>query len=597
MSQKEEEREKEFFEEERRKREKENKEGSMKAMVKEKQEEKAKITEIKKEEEHLSIPFIEIERVQDSELKKVELEEEFPKIEKVKRIVSIPLIQLQEAPVVLKKHELDTSITKIEKRKKSTALPIVKVVFVPKVSFQHMMFDTQIKKPSQITLTEVKVPIYWKTIYSLPKPLLENFDLSINEQLKERLKRKEEVRKELSTASIGTSSVELPPSSVPGIEDEEIPELFDLIFSVENGGKVDSDNPKVIILEETEEDAHIGILRTLCMRIYREKVGGKPKPVIISDIKKFMQEVERWMEAEDKIFSVKLTDQNLKVIEVEDKDFWNAVKDRIESLFSQRFGFIIFENRLNQKIPLPFFSLHHFIDIIHLIPKKLSYEVKKEIASMSWGFVNLDDLKEEDVPWFDTIFEEARTRFENKLNEIGEPYLSATKRDKDSESDDLHYPIKLFLVKYLAKEMNLKHLDEIREKILTEKEITYREGEYKIAYRPDIYVSSPGDKFNGQAFEVETLFGQGKYPLKKIDETIEKYEKASNVSKVNIVIDNLTFLRHINGLRKKLKLHEELRKKGKRNFDLEFYTLDLQNEKLVPLQEVVKRLKNLQKLL
>lgn len=93
-------------------------------------------------------------------------------------------------------------------------------------------------------------------------------------------------------------------------------------------------------------------------------------------------------------------------------------------------------------------------------------------------------------------------------------------------------------------------------------------------------------------FEIETLFKQGNFPLKKIDETIEKYERASNIHKVNIVIDNMAFLMHINGLREKLKLHKELQEKGKRKFNLEFYTLGLQSESLAPLSEIVKKLKN-----
>ncbi|MEM0328130.1 MAG: hypothetical protein QXN53_06120 [Thermoproteota archaeon] len=553
-------------EEERRRKEKE-----LKVTVPEKEEEITEITPPKKEEERAEIPFIKLEKVSELGLKKLELCEEIPKIEKEGRTIPVPIIKLQEPSLMLREYELDYKIPHIEKTKRLLTVPIIRAKLPPKPPILLAEFDKEIRKPSKIVLPKVRVPIYQKGIIASPKFLLESFDSTISEQLKERLERKEEAKRELPIESI--EKIEAEPG-VPslGAEGEEVPELFNLIFST-SGGKIDSDNPKVIGLKELENDAHIGVLRTLCMRIYREKVGGKPKPIIISKIRKdeFKREVEKWMEAEDRIFSVGLEES-----EGLDKDFWDSVQDRIEELFSQRFGFIIFNK------PIFFFPKHHIVDIINIEPKKMSLELKKEIASIIWGFVRLDDV---DSPRFDHIFEVARKRFETKLREIGEPYLTATKRDKGlHEADDLHYPIKLFIVKYLAREMNLKHLDQIKEMIQTEYEGL---GDY----RPDIYVAPSAEKFANQIFEVETLFGQGNYPLKKIDETIEKYEKASWAHKVNIILDNLTFLRHINELRKKMNLHRSLQIKGKRKFDLEFYTLDLQNEKLISLLDVAEKLK------
>jgi hypothetical protein len=575
MLQKKEEKKKETLEEEERKRrEKEAKEKELKVTVPEKEEERVERIPLKKEEEHVLIPLIKIQKVSKLELEKLELSKDTPKIEKERRTVSAPIIELQEPSLMLKEYELDHKIPRIKKTKKLLTIPMVRVKSPPRLSIPLIEFDTEIRKPSQIILPKARVPVCRKAILTSPKLLLKSFDLTVNEQLKERLERKEEVERELSAERVKAELIEPAPSL--GAEEEEAPEFFNLIFSIGRGGKIDSGNPKVICLKELENDAHIGTLRTLCMRIYREKVGGKPKPMIISKISKadFQREVQRWMEAEDRIFSV-----GLEGSESLDKDFWDIVQDRIEQLFSQRFGFIIFDK------PVLFFPKHHIVDIINVEPKEMSPELKKEIVSMIWGFVKVDDVSS---PKFDYIFEVARKRFETKLRDIGEPYLSATKRDKGlHEADDLHYPIKLFLVKYVAREMNLKHLDQIKETIQSEYEDF---GDY----RPDVYISSSAEKFANQIFEVETLFGQGDYPLKKVDETIEKYEKASWTYKVNIIIDNLTFLRHINELRKKLNLHRDLQMKGKRKFDLEFYTLDLQNEKLVPLPEIVKKLRSLQ---
>jgi hypothetical protein len=555
----------EVLEEERREKKKE---------VKKIIEEKRKIeVPLEKEKEYILIPLIKLEKVPELKIEKLELSKEIPIIEKEK-VLSIPIIKLHKPSFMFKECLLDYEIPKIKKIKRIISIPIIRTKIPPQLSTLFSEFDKKVKEPALPPPLPIKVPIYRKAILIPLKFLLESFDLTINEQLMQCLEKKEKMKEELLIEKVEAETVEpIVPST--GAE-EEIPELFDLIFLIKGGGKIDSPNPKIIGLEELKEDSYIGALRTICMRIYREKVGGKPEPMIISKLNEdtFRTEVERWMKAENRIFSVSLEGLE-KLKEEELKKFWENVKDRVEELFSQGFGFIIFDK------PVVFFPEHHMIDIINIKPKIMDVKLKKAIASMIWGFVNLNDVKSTQ---FDLIFEAARKKFEEKLRSIGEPYLTATSRDKDSnESDDLHYPIKLFLVKYLAKEMNLKNIDQIKEVIKTECE------DFK-DYRPDIYVSS--GKFAYQIFEVETLFKQGNFPLKKIDETIEKYEKASNIHKVNIVIDNMAFLMHINGLRKKLKLHKELQEKGKRKFNLEFYTLDLQSGSLIPLSEIVKKLKN-----
>lgn len=530
-----------------------------------------------RKEKQVPIPFIKLKVTSKPELKKLEVDEEIPKIEKEKREISVPFMELQKPSLSLRRYKLDSELLRVERTKRILRIPIIRVTPSPKVTASVIEFDEKIIKSKPIPLRRIRVPIYRKSIFISPKFTVERFDLMINEQLRKHLEKiEEETRTALPREKAEVARVEVAVPSLGGGEEVEVPELFDILFSTSGKGRIGSGDPKVIGLKELEGDEHIGALRTLCMRIYREKVGGKPKPIIISKIKKemFKREVEKWMEAEDRIFSV-----GLEETERLDKDFWDSVQDRIEGLFSQRFGFIIFNKQVM------FFPKHHIVNIINVEPKRMTPELKKEIASMIWGFVRLDDVGFHD---FDHIFEVARKKFESKLRSIGEPYLSATKRHKGlHESDYLHYPIKLFLVKYLANQMNLRSLDQIKEIIRTEEEY----GDFVEEKRPDIYVSSTVEKFTNQVFEVETLFGQGDYPLKKIDETVEKYEKVSAApSKINVVLDNLTFLRHINGLRKKLNLHRSLKMKGKRDFDLEFYTLDLRNKKLVSLANFIKHL-------
>jgi len=137
----------------------------------------------------------------------------------------------------------------------------------------------------------------------------------------------------------------------------------------------------------------------------------------------------------------------------------------------------------------------------------------------------------------------------------------------ENESD-LHYAIKVFVVRSLVGELRKRELalssrEEIEEIVKTE----VREGENV----PDIQAEG------GEAYEVETLFGEGESADKKLDETIRKYRGA----KVNIVMDNFGFLIHLRDLSRVRKHYR----------NVEFYTLDLKNKGLVSLNEFIKELK------
>jgi hypothetical protein len=379
---------------------------------------------------------------------------------------------------------------------------------------------------------------------------------------------KKQLEKEKATEEFETEELTIAggsESSGGEVKTEEIPEFLDLLFPEGGIREIESGEPMVICLEEPEGDSYIGTLRTICKRVYREKKGGKPKPTILSHLTNdFKREITRWMEAGDRIFSVQLTKDDWETLKEDD---WKHIWDRIEELFAQSFGFIIFNK------PIFFFPEGHQINIINIEPQKLDLKLKKNISSMIWGFVNLEDVKGDT---FDLVFETARKKFERKLAGIREPYISATKRHREEESD-LHYDIKLFLVKFLAKKMKLRSFDRIKDEIKVEEE-------YDCVY-PDIYVKSLSE-----VYEVETLFGEGNRSIKKIDETIEKYENIEDVRKVNIVLDNLTLLRHINELMKKKLLHKYLQKKGKRSFDLDFLTISMEDLGLMDIDKVAKEI-------
>ena len=362
-------------------------------------------------------------------------------------------------------------------------------------------------------------------------------------------------------------------------ETEEIPDFLDLLFQNGSAGEIESCKPIVICLEEPEGNSFIGALRTICMRIYREKRGGKPKPIIFSDAEELKREI-RWIEAEDKIFSIQLSDEEWNKIARQDE---LRIFNRIKQLFGQNPGFIIF-NRQTIDLPLEHPEQHR-VKVIMLKPTDLDIESARKISEIAWGFVET-----EEVDTFDYIFESAREKFEKALKNVSKErngiYVDATKPNEGNESEE-HLWMKWFLVKYLTQKLikagqlsPKPNLLQIRDKIKTEEDT----GNELDRIRADVKVGT-------EVYEVETLFSEecdGKEARNKITHTIEKYE-GKNVEKINIVLENLTFLRHFKELRDIKHNYKGWQKKHRK--EIEFYTLDIENWELINIDKVAEKLK------
>lgn len=378
---------------------------------------------------------------------------------------------------------------------------------------------------------------------------------------------------------VGTNTIENETPAASLESDEELPDFFEILFSGGAAGNINSGEPTVICLEELGNDSYIGSLQTICTRIYREKIGGMPKPTILSHLTEdFRSEITRWMKAENKIFSVQLGGNDWSKLSDDD---WSHIWDRIEELFSQSFGFIIFNKIIS------IFQDHHYINLITIKPKELNFELKRRISSVVWGFVNLEDAN--DIK-FDPIFESARIKFKKTLENIQREergiYADATSPHAGEESD-LHLQMKWFLVKYLTTKLrnageNLKTPTQIKNRIKTE----YQDVE-SMGLIPDI-------KCDDEVYEVETLFAEdrgGRVPRNKVVHTFVKYKNDASVRKINVIFDNLTFIRHLRELRDIKHNHKDWQKKyGKK---IEFYTLDLENWNIVSLDKMSMELKNM----
>lgn len=131
-----------------------------------------------------------------------------------------------------------------------------------------------------------------------------------------------------------------------------------------------------------------------------------------------------------------------------------------------------------------------------------------------------------------------------------------------------HLFIKAYVVRHLAKERDLATRKEIEESDI---ETELKEAGIEPP-RPDVLAGR-------EAYEVETLYGEGVSPEKEILRKIKMYEKDREYE-LNFVLPNLTFLRYLPFLR------EEREHWKSQNYHINFYTLDLGNDELIPLEDV-----------
>lgn len=355
--------------------------------------------------------------------------------------------------------------------------------------------------------------------------------------------------------------------------------IFDLLFEESEDEKqnlkgilkIAPNRPVCIIAEKAGDENYISALQALCREIYRIKVGGLPRPKMISVSKR---EAEERVEAERSIAIIDDSDgrffdyskiRGLDVGEALEKVIRvDKLRERIMELPSQGFGFLIFYIK-KEVAPV---LLSKLAPLSHVIPKlfyvklrDLSHEEKELISTVTWGLVKPPIIASR----FDEFFKSCENAFYDRLERIAND-LRYYRHVKESLEDEGEGGAESFL-HYATKVLAVKHLVE-KEKVSIE-EI---ETEKKIDGVPDIFIET-----RGLAIEVETLYGTGTVPLRKLIKTIGKYRDPKY--EFRIVLPNLQLLAFIHELRM---LRKWFRDKG---INFELYSLDVKKAELVPLEK------------
>ena len=358
--------------------------------------------------------------------------------------------------------------------------------------------------------------------------------------------------------------------------------LFDLLFEPEDEKYaikgilyVSPERPVVVLAEKTEEDKYLETLKHILREIYRIKIGGLPRPTVVTIDKRKVEEaeVERHIyvidDKEDKFFEwfglTNITDN------FEKKANPKKFLERISELFSQQFGFLILyaTKKMLRQVEGKLLLVKEQIPKLYKVRlKKLEPDKKIDISSSSWAFVEPPGIFGMSL---DKCFLECENMFWEKLETLVKtPKYSWVKESVEEEEgiegyeSTLHYLTKIFIVKYLVE----------KEK-LTPEDIETEVPKGKVV--PDIFVLS-----KNLAIEVETLYGTGITPWRKLRRTLEKYEGLGY--KLWIVIPNLQMSLYLKGI---LELIKELKEKNK---PVEFYTLNLENGELIEINKYVKLL-------
>ncbi len=604
-------------EERRRRSEEKNEQESAQKKKKEKKREKSK----KKLEmgvidnASINIHIFELEKPEII-LKEIEIDKKIPKIEEEDRELIIPIIKKEKLKVELKNNGFVYNIPTIKLPDSELIVPFIKLATSRQVRVKGN-FNDRLPQIHPKRIKAQRIPKYKIEKKKVLRTAIAFFDNSVGELLikkhsglRDIEKIEEKIKETTKMEQIIEVSVE-DDGDTPskGMEDhEKLPDFIDFIFNISNRELSRSKRPKLVLYKELDGDSTIGFFTTICLKIMREKGIKNPKILHMKKLDEFnKKEITKYISIDRKIIVIDLDEYNKDIKDSKEWFIKSNLKELIRKCIHGEFGLLIFKTRslkLYKHCEKVLINLEkeveNIIEIIYLKPNFI--ENKKEIIALIWGNLELEGIDENDVKYdenlerltgmgvFDDINKKAEAKYEQILENLEEEnsglYINATK-PHEGESDE-HKQLKWFIVKILTLSLikngvlpKKPNSDEIIAKISTEDD-TREENSREIA---DV-------GYKNLVYEAETFFAQdveGKKPIEKINYTINKYKKERNV-KIKIILENLTLLRHL----KKI-ISAKMQKSPDQKEKIEFFTLDLQHNKLISLGEIIKRLKEIEK--
>ncbi|MGC8981845.1 MAG: hypothetical protein ACP5JU_02780 [Minisyncoccia bacterium] len=347
-----------------------------------------------------------------------------------------------------------------------------------------------------------------------------------------------------------------------------------------------NNKPIILLIEENEYEWHLPIIYSI-KELFRE-ITNKFPDITFRESELYEEGFTEMLDSTD---LNSLEQFNLKhKIEFLDArkfkftldEFLKIIKQRLKSGFLQDFGVLIIavkrDENHNENLKNLLNDIAKGLSIYILMPDDNYYE-KFCSKLVGYKILNLENKKE--------MFFEILRHYEKYLNRAIEIYAPFIKRD---ENDHFQYPLKVIVFSYLVnkiidekkKLINSKkeRYEFITEEIIkngiikVEEEIISQSGKKVI---PDITYENNGKKIY---IEIETLIGTIE-PLKKIDETIEKY-KDTDAQEIWVILKPISAMIYCEELEERKKIYEILYKD--KNMKINFKTINIyekgENKKL-----------------
>jgi len=402
-----------------------------------------------------------------------------------------------------------------------------------KIEQLSLLLNTDIVKGIQMDKTKTESPV--------------SFDLEL--ESKTILKQNSDLDTELATTNIESSIETLTFSEgqtqLPVFEefincDKRFPRSFSESFN----------SPFVILIGEDEKEWHIPIIYAL-KELFCEITDKHPR-VTFREPELFEEGIEESVDSLDPhsldqfTFEYKIEFLDARKIHLAVDEFVKMVRGRLESGFLQQFGVLVIAVKPKYldkaKNALKFEGLR----VYTCLPDDKKYEIFCSkilgVSSSNEFFANL-------------------RRYEKYLDYTHRRFSIFVKRGADA-TDKLQYPLKVATFVYLLNDLrnrrkriinNFEELCEFANEILEREIKVEKQISEEVKVTPDLTYSSEGEEIH---LEIETLIGTFE-PLKKIDETIEKYKVILNAT-IWIVLKPVSAMIHYEALKARKKAYKIL---------------------------------------
>jgi len=337
------------------------------------------------------------------------------------------------------------------------------------------------------------------------------------------------------------------------------------------------DRPFLILAKKprNEKFEYIEFLKRILRELYRIYASGLPNPF---DLRTEFRDVKPSIRASKHIYVIDLKEANINENDLK------YLTDRLRELYSQSLGFLIFygDNEELNKIKDLWKPAFPQAEFIGKIQQPIEISIREDLkvynlVNLMWGKV-LDYQKIEETYDLDSWVVISEERFYKKIWEIVSDIRTIIKVEPSKKDDErldgeslLHYGTKAFVVRYLIDHENIPDYN-----IFTE----YSVGDII----PDIFVRQH-PKHGDLVIEIETLYGTT-IPLLKLRKTIDS--RLSKGLRLWIVIPNPQLLLFLSDIAKLRHVYQD-----KYPDSIEFFTLDIYSQKLIPLPEIMKRIKSI----